>query len=84
MCLNSGVLVAAFLFACASSWGAVDAVELFEGKTINLTFGHSAGGGDEVYARLLARHIPQYIHGKPNSVVQNMSGAGSAQAASYI
>ena len=84
MRLNSGVLVAAFVFACASSWGAVDAVELFEGKTINLTFGHSAGGGDDVYARLLARHIPQYIHGKPNSVVQNMSGAGSAQAASYI
>ena len=84
MGLNSRVLLAAALFACASSWGPADAVELFEGKTINLTVGYSAGGGYDVYSRLLARHIPQYIPGKPNAVVQNMPGAGSAKAASYI
>ena len=46
--------------------------------------GYSAGGGYDVYSRLLARHIPQNIPGKPNAVVQNMPGAGSAKAASYI
>ncbi len=36
------------------------------------------------YARLLARHIGQYIPGHPSVVVQNMPGAGSLRAANYI
>lgn len=84
MRLNSKVLLAASMLACASVWTPAQAVELFEGKTINLTVGYSAGGGYDVYSRLLARHISQYIPGKPNAVVQNMPGAGSAKAASYI
>lgn len=54
--------------------------EFYQGKTINIVVGFSSGGGYDLYARLLARHMPQYIPGKPIIVVQNMPGAGSLTA----
>ncbi len=38
------------------------------------------GGGYDVYARLLARHLPRHIPGTPTIIVQNMPGAGSLAA----
>jgi tripartite-type tricarboxylate transporter receptor subunit TctC len=62
-----------------------DSVEqFFRGKTINVYVGSSAGGGYDTYARLLARHFGKQIPGQPTIVVQNMPGAGSNKAASYI
>jgi tripartite-type tricarboxylate transporter receptor subunit TctC len=62
-----------------------DAVEqFFRGKTVNIYVGFSAGGGYDTYARLLARHFGKRIPGQPTIVVQNMPGAGSNKAASYI
>jgi tripartite-type tricarboxylate transporter receptor subunit TctC len=46
--------------------------------------GSSAGGGYDIYARLLARHMPRHIPGNPAMVVTNMAGAGSNAAAAYI
>ena len=55
-------------------------------KTKNLTIivGFSAGGGFDLYARLLSRHIGKYLPGNPRVVVQNMPGAGSITAALNI
>jgi tripartite-type tricarboxylate transporter receptor subunit TctC len=58
--------------------------EFYKGKTINLIIGYSVGGGYDLYARQLARHIGKYIPGKPTIVPQNMTGAGSLRAASYL
>jgi tripartite-type tricarboxylate transporter receptor subunit TctC len=64
---------------------AQDAAEqFFRGKTINIYVGSSAGGGYDTYARLLARHFGRHIPGQPTIVVQNMPGAGSNKAASFI
>jgi tripartite-type tricarboxylate transporter receptor subunit TctC len=64
---------------------AQDAVEqFFRGKTINIYVGSSAGGGYDTYGRLVARHLGKYVPGHPTIVVQNMPGAGSNKAASYI
>lgn len=57
---------------------------LYEGKTINLIVGSTAGGGYDIYSRVLARHMPKYIPGSPIILVQNMPGAGSGKAAEYI
>jgi tripartite-type tricarboxylate transporter receptor subunit TctC len=54
--------------------------EFYKGKTINLTVGYAVGGGYDVYARLLARHISRHIPGNPTVIVQNMPGAGSLTA----
>jgi tripartite-type tricarboxylate transporter receptor subunit TctC len=62
-----------------------DAVEqFFRGKTINIYVGSSAGGGYDTYGRLVARHLGKRIPGQPTIVVQNMPGAGSNKAASYL
>jgi tripartite-type tricarboxylate transporter receptor subunit TctC len=62
-----------------------DSVEdFYKGKTVNLIIGYSVGGGYDLYARLLARHIGKHIPGKPNVVPQNMPGGGSFNAANHI
>jgi tripartite-type tricarboxylate transporter receptor subunit TctC len=58
--------------------------DFYKGKTINLVIGYSVGGGYDLYARHLARHLGKYIPGRPSLVPQNMTGAGSLRAASYI
>ncbi|MGH7770532.1 MAG: Bug family tripartite tricarboxylate transporter substrate binding protein [Candidatus Binatia bacterium] len=58
--------------------------EFYKGKTIQFIVGGSAGGGYDTYTRLIARHISQYIPGKPSTVVQNMPGAGMLIAANHV
>lgn len=58
--------------------------DFYKGKTIDFVVGGNSGGGYDVYARTLARHLPDFIPGHPDIVVKNMPGAGSAKAASYL
>ena len=58
--------------------------EFYKGKTINVIVGFGAGGGYDLYARLVGRFIGEHMPGKPNVVVQNMDGAGSVRAANYV
>jgi tripartite-type tricarboxylate transporter receptor subunit TctC len=52
----------------------------FAGKTINLTIGFAAGGGVDLYARTLARHLAEKLPGNPNIVPLNQPGAGGVVA----
>lgn len=61
-----------------------DVADFYRGRQVDVIVGNSPGGGYDVYARLLARHIGKYIPGNPNVVVQNMPGAGGLRAANYI
>ncbi len=56
----------------------------FEGKTITIVVGFKTGGGYDRTARILARHLPKHIPGKPNVIVQNMPGANSITAANHV
>lgn len=56
----------------------------YQDKTIRIIVGFTAGGLYDQYARILARHMPKYIPGKPNIIVQNMPGAGSLTATNYV
>src|SRR4051812_31196689 len=58
--------------------------EFYRGKTITILIGFSAGGGYDLYARLLARHLGKHIPGNPSVVPQNMPGAGSLKAAQNV
>jgi tripartite-type tricarboxylate transporter receptor subunit TctC len=42
------------------------------------------GRGYDYWARLLARHMPRYIRGNPEIIVQNMPGGGSLVATNYV
>jgi tripartite-type tricarboxylate transporter receptor subunit TctC len=62
-----------------------DAVaDFYRGRSISILVGYSAGGGYDMYARTLARHMGRHIPGNPTFIPQNMTGAGSLNAANYI
>lgn len=63
---------------------AEDVTDFYGGKTVTMVIGTPAGGGYDVYARLLARHLGKHIPGNPNIIVQNKPGAGSVTAANYV
>jgi tripartite-type tricarboxylate transporter receptor subunit TctC len=56
----------------------------FKGQTINVVVRSAPGGGNDIYGRLVARHIVKYLPGNPNSIVTNMPGGGGLVAANYI
>ena len=58
--------------------------EFYKGKQVILVVGYAPGGGYDVYARVLSRHISKKIPGEPVVVVQNMPGAGSLRAANHL
>jgi tripartite-type tricarboxylate transporter receptor subunit TctC len=70
--------------ALAAPARADDVASFYGGKSLSVVIGFSAGGGYDLYARLLARYMGKYIPGHPNFVPQNMPGAGTLKAANYI
>lgn len=74
---------AALGFALSATPGHAQA-DFYAGKTVSLYVGYSAGGGYDVYARLVSRYLGKHIPGNPTVVVQNMPGAGSLRAANWI
>jgi len=79
-----GFVIAAAL-AVSGSGRAQGAVEAFyKGRQLSLIVGYGPGGGYDLTARLLARHIGHFIPGQPSVVLQNMVGAGSLRAANYL
>jgi tripartite-type tricarboxylate transporter receptor subunit TctC len=56
----------------------------YRGKTIKLIVGSSAGGGYDTYARTVARHMGNFIPGKPSIIIQNMPGGSSRAAANHL
>jgi tripartite-type tricarboxylate transporter receptor subunit TctC len=80
-------IAAAFfvIAALAASQAPAETVEdFYRGKRLTLTVGYGPGGGYDVFARLLARHLGRFIPGNPQILVQNMPGAGSLIAANYL
>jgi tripartite-type tricarboxylate transporter receptor subunit TctC len=58
--------------------------EFYKGKTVDFYIGYSAGGGYDLYARLIARHMGKHIPGNPQVVPKNMDGAGSLRLANWL
>ena len=60
------------------------AAEFYAGKSIDFEVGADVGGGYDIYARTVARHMARHIPGNPTIVVKNMPGAGSGRTALFI
>src|SRR4051812_32007745 len=58
--------------------------DFYKGKTISMIVGYSAGGGYDIYARMIAPYLTKHLPGNPTVVVQNMDGAGSLKATNYL
>ena len=81
----SGLATSAVALFFTTAAHAQDAAEAFyQGRQINLVVGYGPGGGYDLTARLMARHIGRFIPGHPSVVVQNMPGAGSLRSANWL
>lgn len=71
-----------FALLLVTAFGAMPARadDFYKGKTLNIIVGYTTGGGYDVYGRLLARYIAEYIPGRPTVIVKNQPGAGSLAA----
>ena len=77
-----------FIFALLFSfaWTSTPFAQLpfYQGKTITLIAGTTAGSQYDAHARLIAQHWGKHIPGNPDVIVQNMPGAGSLIAANHL
>lgn len=79
--------VPAFIVAAiaGSERAAAQSVEAFyKGRTVALIASGSVGGGYDLYARHLSRHIVHHIPGQPKIIVRNMVGAAGVIAANHL
>lgn len=56
----------------------------YKGKSISMIVGSPPGGGFDIYARLVARHMGKYMPGNPNLIVTNMPGAASNTSVAHV
>jgi tripartite-type tricarboxylate transporter receptor subunit TctC len=56
----------------------------YQGKTITIYVDTPVGGGYDLNARVLGRHLADYIPGHPEIIVSNMPGAHGIRGANYV
>jgi tripartite-type tricarboxylate transporter receptor subunit TctC len=72
-------------FALGSAPAAADSVaDFYKGKTVFIVVGYSAGGGADLWARFIARHLGNHIPGRPNVIVQNMPGGSGLTSVNHV
>jgi tripartite-type tricarboxylate transporter receptor subunit TctC len=69
---------------CISPCAAQTPEQFYKGKQIELAIGYPPAGSNDIYARLLARHLGKHIPGNPTIVPQNRPGAGSFLTLAYV
>jgi tripartite-type tricarboxylate transporter receptor subunit TctC len=91
LCAAAGLLAIASVLAISSlllaqpgSASAQSKDDFYRGKTLQIEVGFGPGGGYDLWARTLARHIAKHIPGAPAVVVQNVPGAGSLTVLSRL
>lgn len=81
----SAACLLAALCPAAAPAAAQDAVaNFYKGKTLTIVVSVPTGGGIDMFARILARHMAGRIPGNPQMIINNMPGAGTKVAAKYL
>ena len=76
--------ILAFVIIFAAFASSADSQDFYKNKTIRIVVGFSPGGGMDLYARAIGRHLGNNIPGNPSVIVENMPGAGSLIAANHL
>ena len=79
-----GLAAAMLAIVPASAGLAQSPADFYRGKTVEIVIGYSVGGGYDIYARLIARHLGKHIPGNPKVVPKNMEGAGGMRMANWL
>ena len=77
-------LLLSFWAAGVSPALAQSGAAFFKGKTVTIVTSTGAGGGYDLVARLIARHMPRHLPGVASVIVQNMPGGGNLRAANFM
>jgi tripartite-type tricarboxylate transporter receptor subunit TctC len=78
---SAGAFIAA---VCGSPAFAQTPAEFYKGKNVEIQVNVSVGGGYDLYARMIARHLGRHIPGNPIIIVQNMPGGGGMRLANWL
>jgi tripartite-type tricarboxylate transporter receptor subunit TctC len=78
------VTVAAVMALPAATAFAQSPAEFYKGKAIDLYVNVSVGGGYDLYARMLARHLGKHMPGNPTILPKNMEGGGGMRLANWL
>lgn len=81
---RAGTAAALGILLAGSAARAESVEDFYKSRTVTILVGNTAGGGYDLTARLLARHMAKYIPGHPTMVVQNMPGAATIKEANYL
>lgn len=77
----TGLCAAAF---ASQALAQAEIESFYKNRSVDMIIGADAGGGYDVYARVVVRHMPRHLAGNPTMVPKNMPGAGSNKAAEFI
>ena len=80
----AGSLTALLLVLPIAGAAAQTPAEFYQGKHIEIDINSSVGGGYDLYARLLSRHLSKHIPGNPTIVPKNMEGASGMRLANWL
>src|SRR6516162_1036323 len=58
--------------------------DFYRGKSIEIDINVSVGGGYDLYARMVARHMGRHIPGNPTILPKNMDGGGGMRLANWL
>jgi tripartite-type tricarboxylate transporter receptor subunit TctC len=80
-----GLALSGLGFALGLTPARADSVaDFYRGKELRLIIGASVGGGYDIYARAIAKHLGEHIPGNPSVVPQDMPAGGGLAAANHI
>jgi hypothetical protein len=82
--VKTGIAAVVLALAAGTTAQAQSVADFYKGKNVDLMIGYSVGGGYDVYARLIARHMGKHIPGNPTVTPKNMEGAGSLRLANWL
>src|SRR5882672_8232766 len=72
------------LGAAAPANAQADIAGFYRGKLLRMVVGTGPGGGYDLFARAVARHIGSHIPGNPTVIVQNQPAAGGLVMANQL
>jgi tripartite-type tricarboxylate transporter receptor subunit TctC len=70
------LLFCALVCAATEAGAQGDVTAFYRGKQLRMIVGSAVGGGYDLFARIVARHLVNHIPGSPHIVVQNLPAAG--------
>jgi tripartite-type tricarboxylate transporter receptor subunit TctC len=78
--LSAGIVFVGVEGLLSTAAQAESVEDFYRGKTVSIVIGHEAGGGYDLFGRLVAKYLSNHIPGRPTVIVTNKAGAAGLVA----